>query len=94
MYREGRCVPKDDKIAVKWYTLTLKRGHAIAQNNLGLMYGKKHAITQDYKTAVKYYRLAAEQGYSRAQWSLGVMYGDGQGVNRTMFIHICGTTLL
>ncbi len=39
-----------------------EQGNAIAQYNLGLMYGKGQGVPQDYAEAVQWYRKAAEQG--------------------------------
>lgn len=38
MYAGGRGVDKDEKRAVKMYTLAADQGHASAQYNLGVMY--------------------------------------------------------
>ncbi len=40
MYNNGRGVPRDDKTAVKWWTLAAEQGDASAQHNLGFMYNK------------------------------------------------------
>jgi membrane associated rhomboid family serine protease len=50
-----------------------EQGHAKAQHNLGLMYGKGEGVAQDDGAALKWFRLAALQGYVAAQispWSL------------------------
>ncbi len=73
MYYNGEGVIKDDKTAVKWFTLAAEQGDAKAQYNLGWMYEKGLGVVQDYKTAVKWYTLAAEQGLARAQHNLGVL---------------------
>ena len=73
-------VPQDSKTAVKWYRLAAEQGNALAQNNLGVMYGNGRGVPQDYKTAVKWHRLAAEQGFATAQNNLGFMYANGKGV--------------
>ncbi len=55
------------------------QGNAIAQYNLGVMYGDGMGVPQDYAEAMKWFRLAAAQGDASAQYNLGVMYEDGQG---------------
>ena len=80
MYEKGKGVPKDDKIAVKWYRLSAEQGYANAQLNLGGMYYQGKGVPQDHKTAVKWLRLAAEQGDAGAQYNLGWMYSKGKGV--------------
>jgi hypothetical protein len=66
--------------AAKWLRKAAVQGHAIAQYNLGWMYGNGQGFTQDYAHAVKWYRKAADQGVAAAQYNLGVMYDKGQGV--------------
>ena len=63
----------------EWRPLA-EQGDAVAQYNLGLMYGNGQGVPQDYAEAVKWYRLAAAQGNAGAQYNLGLMYGNGQGV--------------
>jgi len=38
MYEEGKGVPQNNRIAVKWYRLAAEQGYASAQYNLGNMY--------------------------------------------------------
>ena len=57
-----------------------EQGNAIAQHNLGVMYGSGKGIAQDHTEEVKWYMLAAEQGHTIAQYNLGVKYFRGQGV--------------
>ena len=70
----------DFATALRKWTPLAEQGHAVAQNNLGVVYRSGQGVPQDYKTAVKWYTLAAEQGYDNAQFNLGVMYYKGQGV--------------
>ena len=55
-------------------------GDAVAQYNLGVMYGKGVDVPRDDAEAIKWYRKAAEQGNVDAQLILGFMYGKGRGV--------------
>jgi hypothetical protein len=80
MHRNGFGVPQNYKIAVKWYTIAAKQGNALAQFNLGVVYGDGEGVQQNNRTAVKWYRLAANQGDSSAQTNLGAMYAFGTGV--------------
>ncbi len=57
-----------------------EQGDALAQYNLGSMYGRGEGVPQDYAEAVVWYRKAAEQGYAKSQYNLGVMYEKGLGV--------------
>ncbi|MCH7888538.1 MAG: sel1 repeat family protein [Proteobacteria bacterium] len=56
------------------------RGHAAAQNNLGVMYAAGQGVKQDFAAAATWHRRAAEQGHALAQSQLGVIYGNGRGV--------------
>ena len=70
-YYYGKGVPKDYHEALKWYRKAANRGHANAQNSLGLMYQNGRGVPQDYSEAVKWFRKAADQGHADAQNSLG-----------------------
>jgi uncharacterized protein len=61
MYDNGRGVPKDDKIAVRWYTLAAKQGDAYSQSRLGFMYTTGQGVPSNRKTAQMWYMLAAKQ---------------------------------
>lgn len=70
----------DFATAFREWSLLASQGDAVAQYNLGVMYGKGEGVTQDYQEAVKWYRLSAAQGEAGAQYNLGNMYRDGKGV--------------
>ena len=61
---------KDYKTAYKLLAPLAERGHAGAQNNLGVMYSKGQGVPQDDKEATKWWRLAAEQEFAPAQYNL------------------------
>ena len=73
---------KDDAVAERWYRKAAEQGHAAAQNNLGLIYGKGRGVPQDDAEAVKWFRKAAEQGYAPAHYNLGEMRRQGRGVTK------------
>ena len=80
----------------EWRPLA-EQGHAVAQNNLGVMYFNGQGVAQDYAEALKWYSKAAEQGHAQAQYNLGVMYANGQGVAQDkvqahMWFEPCGQT--
>jgi TPR repeat protein len=83
-YVEGTGVDKDEKEAVRWYTLAANQGYAAAQFNLGLCYEFGEGVDKDLAQAVKWYRLAANQGYAKAQYNLGVCYEFGEGVDKDL----------
>lgn len=71
---------KNYLLALKIFTEAAEQGHAVAQNNLGLMYDNGEGVPKDASQAVMWYRKAAEQGYALAQYNLGVRYAKGEGV--------------
>ena len=73
---------KDYETAYKLIAPLAEQGHAKAQFNVGVMYGKGQGVPQDYQEAAKWYRLSAEQGDASAQHNLGVMYQKGEGVSQ------------
>ena len=60
----------DFATALRQWTPLAKKGDAVAQFNLGLMYRNGNGVPQDYKTTAKWYKLAAKQEDADAQSSL------------------------
>jgi hypothetical protein len=73
---------RDYKKAVDSYLVAANKGHAGAQNNLGIMYKNGNGVLRDYEQSVFWFRKAAEQGVAKSQYNLGVMYDNGQGVKQ------------
>ena len=80
MYHNGRGVPRDSRIAVRWYSAAAEQGHANAQNNLGFIYDNGQGVPRNYADAVRWYTAAAEQGHANAQNNLGLIHTKGQGM--------------
>ncbi len=74
-YYTGKGVTKDIDQAIKWYRKVAAKGYAVAQHNLGVIYG----VQEDYLKAAEWYRKAAEQGDARAQNNLADLYMKGSG---------------
>jgi TPR repeat protein len=74
-YYTGKGVTKNIDKAIKWYRKVAVKGYAVAQHNLGVIYGAQ----EDYLKAAKWYRKAAEQGDVRAQNNLADLYMKGLG---------------
>lgn len=74
-YYTGKGVTKNIDKAIKWYRKVAAKGYAVAQHNLGVIYG----VREDYLKAAKWYRKAAEQGDVRAQNNLADLYMNGLG---------------
>jgi len=72
--------------ALEIFQLLAGQGHAIAQNNLGVMYRDGQGTPQNYKEAIKWFYEAAEQGSADAQLGLGLMYANGQGTTQD-YVH-------
>ena len=79
-YFMGDRVPKNFKLAMKWFSLAAKQGNAEAQNMTGNMYDSGEGVLENDKTAVKWYTLAAKQGDEFGHYNLGRMYFSGSGV--------------
>ena len=58
----------------------LKKGLAVAQYNLGVLYGHTEGFPRDYAQALKWYELAAAQNETSALNNLGEMYRREEGV--------------
>ena len=71
-----------------------EEGNLEAQNTLGLINDEGSGVNQDYKEAVKWYRLAAEQGDAYGQFNLGLCTLMDMELLKTMFMLLCGGTLL
>lgn len=70
MYAYGEGTSRDDKEAVKWFTLSAQSGYARAQFNLGVMYENGWGVTKDLNTAIYWFRQAASQGRQDARQRL------------------------
>ena len=66
--------------AIQQWREAAMQGDAVAQFNLGVVYGEGKGVAQNLEEAVRWYRQAAEQGYAAAQNNLGTLYLQGQGV--------------
>ena len=82
---------KDYATALREWEPLAEQGNAVAQYNLGSMYGTGQGVPKDHKTAVRWFKLAAEQGDANAQGNLGLMYLLGQGVPQdNVYAHMWG----
>ena len=70
----------DFATAYKTFRVLADQGSAVAQTNLGTMYGSGQGVAQSFAEALKWFHKAADQGDAAAQYNLGVMYRDGKGV--------------
>jgi len=65
-YRNGTGVVKNEREAVRWYTLAANQGDSDAQYNLGVCYDSGTGVTKNESEAVRWYTLAAKQGQANA----------------------------
>lgn len=79
MYYHGQGGQSDAE-AAKWYRMAAERGHALAQNNLALMYEQGRGVDQDLGAAAEWYGRAADLGLAVAQNNLARFYDEGRGV--------------
>jgi uncharacterized protein len=71
---------KNHGAAFRQFKQQARRGNAVAQMRLGIMYRLGHGVPQDFALAVKWWRAAAERGNANAQCNLAFMYLYGYAV--------------
>lgn len=81
-YYLGRGVIKNNKEALRYFSLAAKLGDEYGESYLGLFYEKGLGIKRDYTLAYKWYYKAAVKGNSFAQYSLAMLYLNGAGVSK------------
>ena len=72
----------DVEIGMEYLKMAVEKGHAGAQNYLGVCYENGNGVKKDLIKAVYYYRMAADQGDENALSNLGDCYKNGVGVER------------
>lgn len=66
LYDEGRGVPQDNALALKWYQRAADQGLSQAQVNLAIMYEQGQGMEPNLQRAYFWYALADDQGDGRA----------------------------
>ena len=61
-YANGKGVPQDDKLAVKWHTRAAENGQAGSQLELSKMYEQGKGIPQDNVYALMWRKIVASSG--------------------------------
>lgn len=87
-HKDGKGLPQDDTLAIKWLLDAESSGCRLADNDLGVLrylgdcffYGR--GIEVDAAKAVGRYLKAAENGDAKSQLALGKCYYDGTGLEK------------
>jgi len=84
LHSEGRYsrVPKDARLAVKYFFKAAQAGHLEGMCNLAQYLMDGEGIKQDYNFAIQWLRKAVERNYPRALNQLGKLYYQGVGVEQ------------
>ena len=80
IYREGKIVEQDYKIAFNMYKKGLEFGHDVGETEIGDMYLYGQGVDENEPEAVKYYAQSMENGNLSGKHMLGVCYYRGWGV--------------
>jgi localization factor PodJL len=64
-YLEGRTLPRDPKMAARWFEQAAVQGLPIAQYRLAALYEKGTGVTRDVPLARAWYLKAANAGNAR-----------------------------
>lgn len=75
-------VPRDYRLAVRWFEKAARAGHADAQYKLGGMYYAGRGVKQSTPQALIWWRAASGQGQAEALNNLGALLATGTGLER------------
>jgi TPR repeat protein len=67
MHKNGQGCERNEKKAFEWYHKAAKRGHSLAQYNLGILYGKGAGVAQNDREALHWLEKAAGADVEAAQ---------------------------
>jgi localization factor PodJL len=81
-YLEARGLPRDPKIAARWFEQAATQGLPIAQYRLGALYEKGTGVTRDIQLARSWYMKAANAGNARAMHNLAVLDAEDGGMGK------------
>ena len=72
---------KDIDLALSWYETEVKKGNALAKNNLALMYTRGGQIDINYEKSFHLLKEASQSSVEALN-NLGVLYANGLGVDK------------
>src|SRR5271156_4181087 len=81
-YLEGRTLPRDPKMAARWFEQAAIQGLPIAQYRLAALYEKGTGVARDLPLARAWYLKAAKAGNARAMHNLAVMDAEDGGTGK------------
>ncbi len=85
VYSDGKYIPADPVLALKWILQLASSAHATAndQNRAGdIFFSGWKTIPRNYPAARRWYEQAAMKDDPHARQQLGIMYRDGLGVEK------------
>ena len=77
MYRDGRAVLSDAKVALSWFLYAAAQDHMLANYASGLLMRDGPEVVQDSERALHYLAEAAFLGHALAPLEIGNMYFGG-----------------
>ena len=80
MYRIGRGVPKDDRLAFVYHEKAAHQGRSRSQFLLGMLYHEGRGCEESGERAAEWLEKAVLQGHPIAMVLLGILYHNGKGV--------------
>ena len=83
-YLYGKDREKDTGKAFLLYKKYAEKGHAKAQNALGICYQKGWGVEPDNTQALTWYKKSAEQDYASAHWNIALLYERGELVEKNL----------
>jgi TPR repeat protein len=87
MYDQGLGVPRNEAVALKWYSKAAEAGDGDGLAFVGYAY--QHATPSDYRRAILYYRQAVDAGSALAMNQMGYLYEHGLGVGADVKLAYC-----
>jgi TPR repeat protein len=79
---DGTGIKRDPALALVWFQIAARRGHAMAQNMAGRCHEHGWGCEPDAAKAAEHYRLAAEDGLDWGFYNYGNLLATGRGVNK------------
>jgi TPR repeat protein len=86
LYRQGKGVMQDSKLAAGWFQKAADQGVASAQYYMGHIYDVGEGVEKNPELATQWYKKGAENGDPLAQVNLGVSYANGEGIKQDVVL--------